>query len=117
MSGVQDSLEIKFRLIDGSDIGPKSFPTASSVANLKESILSQWPKDKANAPRTVKDIKLISAGKILENNKTVGECRNALCDVPGGITTMHVVVSQPPQEKEKKATDEMKQNKCSCVIL
>lgn len=44
MSGVQDSLEIKFRLIDGSDIGPKSFPAAASVATLKESILSQWPK-------------------------------------------------------------------------
>ncbi|GJY73002.1 putative reverse transcriptase domain-containing protein [Tanacetum coccineum] len=55
--------------------------------------------NKENAPRTVKDIKIISAGKILENNKTVGECRNALCDVPGGVTTMHVVVSQPPQEK------------------
>lgn len=55
--------------------------------------------DKENAPRTVKDVKIISAGKILENNKTVGECRSALCDVPGGITTMHVIVSQPPQEK------------------
>ncbi|KAD5961055.1 hypothetical protein E3N88_12528 [Mikania micrantha] len=73
MSGVQDSLEIRFRLIDGSDIGPKSFPAAASVASLKESILSQWPK--------------------------VGECRSVLCDVPGGIITMHVVVSQPPQEK------------------
>lgn len=44
MSGVQDQLEIKFRLIDGTDIGPKSFPVAASVANLKESILAQWPK-------------------------------------------------------------------------
>ncbi|CAH1437593.1 unnamed protein product [Lactuca virosa] len=60
MSGVvQDSLEIKFRLIDGSDIGPKSFPAAASVATLKESILSQWPKEKENAPRTVKDVKII----------------------------------------------------------
>ncbi|KAJ9540599.1 hypothetical protein OSB04_027105 [Centaurea solstitialis] len=117
MAGVQDSLEIKFRLIDGSDIGPKSFPAATSVATLKESILSQWPKEKENAPRTVKDVKIISGGKILENNRTVGECRNALCDVPGGITTMHVVVSQPPQEKEKKVTSNLKQNKCACVIL
>lgn len=44
MSGVQDSLKIKFRLLDGSDIGPKSFPAAESVASLKETILSQWPK-------------------------------------------------------------------------
>lgn len=44
MAGVQDQLEIKFRLTDGSDIGPKSFPVATSVATLKESILAQWPK-------------------------------------------------------------------------
>ncbi|XP_076930634.1 membrane-anchored ubiquitin-fold protein 1-like [Bidens hawaiensis] len=117
MSGVQDSLEIKFRLLDGSDIGPKSFPVSASVASLKESILSQWPKEKNNAPKTVKDIKLISSGKILENSKTVGECRNPLCDVPGGVTTMHVVVSQPPQEKEMKVKSDAKQQKCVCVIL
>ncbi|KAF2283586.1 hypothetical protein GH714_012083 [Hevea brasiliensis] len=46
MAGVQDQLEIKFRLTDGSDIGPKTFPAATSVATLKESILSQWPKGK-----------------------------------------------------------------------
>ena len=44
MAGVQDQLEIRFRLTDGSDIGPKTFPAATSVATLKESILAQWPK-------------------------------------------------------------------------
>lgn len=44
-------------------------------------------------------MKLISAGKILENNKTVGECRSPLCDIPGGVTTMHVVVQTPLVEK------------------
>ncbi|XP_062009820.1 membrane-anchored ubiquitin-fold protein 2 isoform X2 [Rosa rugosa] len=114
MAGVQDQLEIKFRLSDGSDIGPKSFPAATSVSTLKESILAQWPKDKENGPRTVKDVKLISAGKILENNRTVGECQSPICDVP---TTMHVVVQPPSSEKEKKMTSEPKQNKCVCVIL
>ena len=117
MAGVQDQLEIKFRLTDGSDIGPKSFPAATSVVNLKESILAQWPKEKDNGPRTVKDVKLISAGRILENNRTVAECRSPLCDVPGGVTTMHVVVQPPSQEKEKKLMSEPKQNKCVCVIL
>ncbi|KAF8408179.1 hypothetical protein HHK36_007321 [Tetracentron sinense] len=100
MSGVQDQLEIKFRLTDGSDIGPKSFPAVTSVATLKESILTQWPKEKINSPRTVKDIKLISAGKILENSRTLGECRSPLCDIPGGVTTMHVVVQPSSTEKE-----------------
>lgn len=44
MAGRQDQYEIKFRLTDGSDIGPKSFPAATNVATLKESILAQWPK-------------------------------------------------------------------------
>ncbi|XP_022740035.1 membrane-anchored ubiquitin-fold protein 1-like [Durio zibethinus] len=117
MAGVQNQLEIKFRLTDGSDIGPKTFPAATSVATLKESILAQWPKEKENGPRTVKDVKLISAGKILENNKTLGECQSPLCDIPGGLMTMHVVVQPPPLEKEKKAPNQPKQNKCVCVIL
>lgn len=41
---VQDHLEIRFRLINGSDIGPKSFPVTTTVATLKETVLSQWPK-------------------------------------------------------------------------
>ncbi|GKF13931.1 membrane-anchored ubiquitin-fold protein 1-like protein, partial [Tanacetum coccineum] len=46
----------------------------------------------------------ISAGNILENSRMVGEwgeCKSALSDVPCGVATMHVVVSQPPQEKDK----------------
>ncbi|KAK8687995.1 hypothetical protein V6N13_086784 [Hibiscus sabdariffa] len=116
MAGVQNQLEIKFRLTDGSDIGPKTFPAATSIATLKESVLAQWPKEKENGPRTVKDVKLISAGKILENNRTLGECQSPLYDVPGGLTTMHVVV-QPPSEKEKKAANQAQQKKCVCVIL
>lgn len=54
--------------------------------------------EKENGPRTMKDVKLISAGKILENNKTLGECQSPLCSIPGGVTTMHVIV-QPPLEK------------------
>ncbi|XP_051140506.1 membrane-anchored ubiquitin-fold protein 2 isoform X2 [Andrographis paniculata] len=115
MLGGQDQLEIKFRLTDGSDIGPRNFPAATSVATLKENIIAQWPKEKENGPRTVKDIKLISAGRILENNRTVGECRSPLGDVPG-VTTMHVVV-QPPTEKEIKLASDPKQNKCLCTIL
>lgn len=44
MAGTEEQFEIKFRLTDGSDIGPKSFAAATSIATLKESILAQWPK-------------------------------------------------------------------------
>lgn len=47
----------------------------------------------------MKDVKIISAGRILENSRTLGECRSPLCDVPGGVTTMHVLVQAPPLDK------------------
>lgn len=44
MAEVHDQLEIKFRLTDGSDIGPKAFPDATTVAALKETVISEWPR-------------------------------------------------------------------------
>ncbi|KAG6578556.1 Membrane-anchored ubiquitin-fold protein 1, partial [Cucurbita argyrosperma subsp. sororia] len=117
MGGVEDQLDIKFRLNDGSDIGPKTFPAATTIATLKESIIAQWPRGKENGPRTVKDVKLISAGKILENNRTVNDCSSQLYDIPGSVTTMHVVIQPPSLEKEKEGSDPSTQNKCVCAIL
>lgn len=48
---------------------------------------------KDNGPKTAKDVKLISAGRILENNKTVGDCKSPLCNLSGAqVTTMHVII-------------------------
>lgn len=46
------------------------------------------------------DVKLISAGKFLENNKTIAQCRLPFGELPGGVITMHVVV-QPSLTKTK----------------
>ena len=56
--------------------------------------------DKKVVPKAANDIKLINAGKILENNKTVGQCRVPFGDLPSGVITMHVVV-QPTKAKAK----------------
>lgn len=56
--------------------------------------------DKKIVPKGANDIKLINAGKILENNKTVGQCRVPFGELPGGVITMHVVV-QPSLAKAK----------------
>ncbi|KAK9282771.1 hypothetical protein L1049_010992 [Liquidambar formosana] len=45
-------------------------------------------------------MKLIHAGKVLENSKTLAESRILFGDPPGGVTTMHVIV-QPPLAKKK----------------
>ena len=84
------------------------FPSALSVHHFDPMPFSILPictprncfliTEKENAPKTVNDVKLINGGKILENNQTLGECKSPICDLSGGITTMHVVV-RPPSEK------------------
>ncbi|CAK9171996.1 unnamed protein product [Ilex paraguariensis] len=96
----EDLVELKFRLYDGSDIGPFRYSPAATVAMLKERIVAEWPKDKKIVPKAANDVKLISAGKILENNKTVGQCKTPFGDLPKGIITMHAVV-QPSLAKAK----------------
>ncbi|MCL7042753.1 hypothetical protein MKW94_001285 [Papaver nudicaule] len=75
--------------------------------------------NKKIAPKVANDVKLISAGKILENSKTVGQCKNPFGELPGGLITMHVVV-QPSSGKaksEKKVDDSPRKNSCFCSIL
>lgn len=55
--------------------------------------------DKENGPRTMNDVKLINAGRILENNKTLAESRLPVAEIPGGVITMHVVVRPPLSDK------------------
>ncbi|KAI3520654.1 hypothetical protein L2E82_33205 [Cichorium intybus] len=115
----EDLLELKFRLLDGSDIGPFRYSPASTVAMLKERIVAEWPKDKKGGPKSANDIKLINAGKILENNKTVGQCRTPFGELPKGVITMHAVVqmSLTKAKTEKKIDEAPKTNICACTIL
>ncbi|XP_025886585.1 membrane-anchored ubiquitin-fold protein 3 isoform X2 [Solanum lycopersicum] len=96
---LKELIEIKFRLADGSDIGPNKYTPATTVGSLKEKIIAQWPKD--SGPKTINDVKLINAGMILENNRTLGESRLPVAEVAGGVITMHVVVRPPMNEKAR----------------
>ncbi|KAM3290297.1 hypothetical protein P3S67_018586 [Capsicum chacoense] len=40
----EDLVEVKFRLFDGSDVGPFRFSPASTVAMLKDRIVAELPK-------------------------------------------------------------------------
>ncbi|XP_064969708.1 membrane-anchored ubiquitin-fold protein 3-like isoform X1 [Musa acuminata AAA Group] len=157
----EDLLELRFRLYDGSDIGPIRYSSSSTIAMLKERIVSEWPRvlascvdlvvllkegapnlvrlscmlhanqelfgyhvhltreDKQIIPKIANDVKLISAGKILENSRTISQCKPTFGELPGGIITMHVVV-QPSSAKSKteKKVDELpKKAACYCSIL
>lgn len=71
-------------------------------ANVSVLVLNkvQLFSDKKIAPKAANDVKLISAGKILENNKTVGQCKMPFGELPKGVITMHAVV-QPSLAKTK----------------
>ncbi|CAH9099487.1 unnamed protein product [Cuscuta epithymum] len=115
MPGNPDGLNIKFRLIDGTDIGPTKFPLTAKVEELKAALLAQLPQEKQNRLIKENEVKLISGGKILENSKTVDDCKNQYASSED--VTMHVVINQIPQDKEEKVTKDPKQSRCRCVIL
>ncbi|XP_013619762.1 PREDICTED: membrane-anchored ubiquitin-fold protein 4-like [Brassica oleracea var. oleracea] len=101
----EDLVELKFRLYDGSDVGPFHYSPTATVGMLKERIVSEWPKDKKIVPKAASDIKLINAGKILENGKTVARCETPFDDdLPKSVITMHVIVQPSPTKPrpEKK---------------
>ena len=53
--------------------------------------------DKKIVPKAASDIKLINAGKILENGKTVARCETPFDDdLPKSVITMHVIVQPSP---------------------
>ncbi|KAM0864630.1 hypothetical protein ACQ4PT_043793 [Festuca glaucescens] len=116
----EEEVEVKFRLFDGSDIGPVRCNAATTtVAALKDRVVADWPKDKSIVPKTANDVKLISGGKILENDKNIAQCRAPFGDLPSTAITMHVVV-QPSSAKSKpdrKANKLPKTTRCSCTIL
>ncbi|KAI3820302.1 hypothetical protein L1987_07847 [Smallanthus sonchifolius] len=114
----EELIEVKFRLADGTDIGPSKYSSITTVGSLKEKIISQWPKDK-ELPKTINDLKLINAGKILENNKTLAESRSLVSEIPGGVITMLAVVRPPMADKKSGKLQEgsPKKSSCSCTIL
>ncbi|XP_024970152.1 membrane-anchored ubiquitin-fold protein 3-like isoform X2 [Cynara cardunculus var. scolymus] len=114
----EELIEVKFRLPDGSDIGPSKYSSTTTVADLKEKIVSLWPHERDNVPKTVNDMKLIHAGKILENNKTLAESRSLVSEIPGGVIVMHVVVRPPMADKNsEKSQNAPEKNSCFCTIL
>ena len=48
--GTDEAVDLKFRLFDGSDIGPEKFGPATTVVALKETILRLWPTGMTRTP-------------------------------------------------------------------
>uniref|UniRef100_A0A0D3GEE5 UBL3-like ubiquitin domain-containing protein n=1 Tax=Oryza barthii TaxID=65489 RepID=A0A0D3GEE5_9ORYZ len=110
--GGMEAVEVRFRLDDGSDIGPSMHDQATTVTALKEFVLARWPQGKEIAPRTVNDV--------LENNRTLAESRNLAAESPVGPITMHVVVRRSRPERRVKQPPKARPPErigCGCTIL
>lgn len=111
-----DGLSVRFRMHDGVDLGPWKYKTTASVLQLKEHAVTKWPEDK-EAPQPA-DIKLILAGKILDNNKLLSDVNVPYAPVDG-LLTVHLVVRPPASPKvagEAVGPAEKKFSKCGCTI-
>ena len=43
----QETASLRFRLYDGTDIGPLTYPLSTSVGAVKEALLREWPQARA----------------------------------------------------------------------
>ncbi|KAF2314968.1 hypothetical protein GH714_037380 [Hevea brasiliensis] len=81
-----EQIELKFRIYDGTDIGHGTYASSITIGTLKQRLVTEWPQDKTVLPKSVNDLKLIHAGKILENNRTLADSRITYGDLPGGLS-------------------------------
>ncbi|EXC34705.1 Membrane-anchored ubiquitin-fold protein 3 [Morus notabilis] len=119
MAEKEELIELRFRIFDGTDIGHSTYAPSTTIASLKQRLVAEWPQGKTIVPKSVNDVKLIHAGRVLENRKTLADFKITFGNPAGEVITMHVVV-QPTITKKKtgKNQDEMqKMNSCSCTIL
>ncbi|CDP03540.1 unnamed protein product [Coffea canephora] len=116
MAEGEEQVELKFRIYDGTDIGHGTYISSTAISVLKQRLVHQWPQDKSIAPKSAGDIKLIHAGKILDDGRTLAESRIPIGDVSGGVITMHVVV-QPPNSGKKTEKNPSETQRCLCAIL
>ncbi|KAK2649341.1 hypothetical protein Ddye_016830 [Dipteronia dyeriana] len=117
MAEGQERIELKFRIYDGTDIGHTSYASSTTIAFLKQRLIAEWPQGKTIAPKLVNDIKLIHAGKILDNSKTLADSKVTFGDLPSSVITMHVVVQPHVAKKKTDKNKEEKQNQNSCSFF
>lgn len=122
---------IRFRMQNGSDHGPKPYDCSLTILALKEKLIQEWPSEpeqgpkdsSAEPPKSAADLKLILSGQILDNAKTLSELKVGKTLLENGsdsVVTMHLVVRLPNGPKSQgegvKQEADKRMTRCSCVI-
>lgn len=119
----EDTLHIRLRHTYAGDLGPYTLPDSTTVQQLKDKIISEWPKDGAWAkepPSQSGDVRLILSGKFLDNSKALKDYRKEMGELkPDTTVTMHLHVrpQQTPSQKPSAAPDkQQEQQGCGCIV-
>ncbi|GBF97273.1 hypothetical protein Rsub_09964 [Raphidocelis subcapitata] len=115
-------IQLRLRHPNG-DIGPFEVVESLTISQVKEVTFSQWPTEgplsKEN-PTSASELRILCAGKFLENGKQLKDYRKEMGDPDAGaVVTMHVLVRPAAAGKAaaKDADDAAKQKSgCGCVI-
>lgn len=117
------SIQLRLRHPNG-DIGPFEVAESLTVSQVKETAFLQWPREgplsKEN-PTSPADLRILCAGKFLDNSKTLKEYRKEMGEPEAGtVVTMHVLV-RPAQAGKSAVPKEVEEEKkaksgCACVI-
>lgn len=84
--GDSEEVEVKFRLFDGSDIGPlRCNAAATTIAALKDRVVAEWPKGRHEIPFLLIDEgrnppEFWSAGPASCHGSLDASCNSCLCD-------------------------------------
>ena len=120
------SFSIRFRLVDGVDVGPNLYEASTTVGALKESLLTNWGRSPGAAssqtPSATTEMRLILAGKFLDNAATLEQLRGPMGSPPDSetVVTMHLLISSPPPSAAAGAAGDAEKvtNPCAkCTIM
>ncbi|KAL9462069.1 hypothetical protein AB3S75_000129 [Citrus x aurantiifolia] len=111
LSDIKEKLCLKFKLPDGTEIGPFTYSPVDSVAHLKSSVVSNWPKDIANGLKKAKYVDLFKGENILPDDMDLSDMVGA--HYSEEIITIKVVLRSP----SNKSKDSAKATRGVCAIL
>lgn len=110
----ENSVRVLFRHQNG-DLGPLFLPQNTTIAQVKEQVLSELPSANlvVEPPKSVASIILIKDGKYTEDGRMLEAYRFDLGEArPDQTLIMHLVIRSTPPKKP----DPGEPGKCCCAI-
>mmetsp|Transcript_35574 Transcript_35574/g.57537 ORF Transcript_35574/g.57537 Transcript_35574/m.57537 type:complete len:136 (+) Transcript_35574:178-585(+) len=108
--------ELRFLIVENGKSITLRFSKTVTISFVKNKLIEQWPREIPGLEpvRNADAIKLIYAGKVLENGRTLEEYNIK----ENERSTLHLVI-RPPASNIQPESDDVanKAAKCSCTIL